>query len=86
MPMSNRGLTKLVEECGEVIQVAAKRIAYPDVITHPDGSRLDERLESELGDMMAAARFVIKKMGLNSDHVNARFLTKFAQFEAWDNE
>ena len=36
------GLTKLIEECGELVQIAAKKQAYFDTDTHPDGKGSNE--------------------------------------------
>ncbi len=87
MPMSNKGLTKLVEECGELIQVAAKLIAYPDG-DHPDrAGGLFMRLEEELGDVLAACRFVSTKLWeVNFQSIDERAKSKFLQYQKWDKE
>ena len=51
------GLSKLSEECGELIQVIGKIAAYPDS-PHPDGSDLRQRLMEEMADVAAAIEFV----------------------------
>lgn len=38
MPMTANGLAKLLEELGELAQVAAKKLAYFDTDVHPDGA------------------------------------------------
>jgi NTP pyrophosphatase (non-canonical NTP hydrolase) len=82
--MSNMGLTKLMEECGEVIQVAAKIIAYPDGV-HPDGGgRLETRLEDELGDLLAIITFVTNKLKLSDHDIQSRANSKFNNFLDWD--
>lgn len=86
MAMSNGGLTKLVEECGELVQVAAKLIAYPDG-KHPDSrGDLNERLEEEIADVMAACRFVIRKHGLAPDQIHMRIGHKLVVYGTWDRE
>lgn len=93
MSMSNKGLTKLVEECGEVVQVAAKMIAYPETMeiggcaTHPDGAGpLRERLEDEIADVVAACTFVGVRLGLDQQKIENRIEAKLARFAHWDQE
>jgi len=83
--MSNGGLDKLNEECGEVVQVIGKYHGMGGVLgDHWDGSNLKVRLEEELADMMAAARFAALKHGLDEQRINQRFEMKLAQFKRWD--
>jgi NTP pyrophosphatase (non-canonical NTP hydrolase) len=96
MPMSNNGLTKLVEECGELVQIAAKAIAYPDIGgLHPDQMELDipsaiditqHRLEDEMADVLAASQFVIRKLRLDQGAINERMAMKLQRFTTWDKE
>lgn len=58
------GLSKLVEECGEVVQVVGKLIATGGDASHWDGTDLRERLTEELADLMAAVVFVSEANGL----------------------
>lgn len=85
MPMSNKGLNKLMEECGELTQIAAKKAAYPDTDYHPDGkgSMLD-RLEEEIGDVLAACLFVATKFNLDREFICRRSQSKFDLFNEWD--
>lgn len=87
MPMSNKGLTKLMEECGELVQVAAKLVAYPDG-NHPDGAGdLFMRLEQEIADVIAACRFVsLKHNQVNFQYIASRIEDKVAMFQKWDAE
>lgn len=88
MTISNRGYTKLVEECGELIQVAAKRIAYLDD-SHPDDRTkpsLDLRIEDEIADVLAACRFVIEKNKLNTQYIEGKMNLKVSVFNHWDKE
>lgn len=55
------GISKLVEESGEVLQVCGKLVWTHGDVTHFDGSNLKSRLETELGDLLAAIAFVIAK-------------------------
>jgi NTP pyrophosphatase (non-canonical NTP hydrolase) len=88
MAMSNGGLTKLIEECGELVQIAAKKIAYPTKAFHPDGlgRSIDERLEDEMADVLAAIYFVRDKIGLSDHDINARMVSKSEVFKRWDKD
>lgn len=68
-----RGLAKLIEECGELMQVAGKRLAYYTIDKHPDGGPpLTTRLEDEIADVIAACQFVAEQHGLDMDRIHAR--------------
>lgn len=91
--MRENGLVKLSEEGGEVIQVAQKLIAYPELqprvneqARHPDGSRLRLRLEDELGDLLAAIEFVTEKLDLDTGRINSHHQQKLDRFRQWDEE
>lgn len=84
------GIAKLSEELGELLQICGKIVAFPDLRrgdTHPDGSDLVERLEKELGDVLAACRFIIEANGADELRIDERMQMKLARFHAWhDNE
>jgi len=89
--MRENGLVKLTEESAEVIQVAAKMIAYPELqhsetVCHPDGSLLRKRLEDELGDALAAIEFVTEKLELDTARINKQHQFKLNRFRQWDEE
>ena len=87
MPMPGKGLVKLSEECGELVQIAMKKLNYPDTDQHPDGKGpLIQRLEDEIADVRAASLFVENKLRLNRDRMAARELKKFIQFKKWDSD
>ena len=78
------GLAKLMEECGELVQVIGKLVAYPDA-PHPDGSDVPARLVEEMGDVLGALWFV---MSVNGDEdyqrrVEGRAMEKYARFRGW---
>lgn len=77
------GISKLAEESGEVLQVIGKLIGSGGEIMHWDGSNLRERLEEEVGDVLAAAEFVAEKNGLDRQRIEARTRAKLALFEKW---
>lgn len=77
------GLSKLIEECGEVMQVAGKLIGTNGRRGHWDGSDLRERLEEEIADLLAAAHFVIGKNGLDWLRIGERREMKLKMFNEW---
>lgn len=84
MAMTAGGLCKLTEECGELIQVAAKMTAYwPKPSTHSQGE-LELKLEDEIGDVLAAIQFVTEKLGLSEHDIQARVTVKYNQYKKWD--
>jgi len=91
MAMDNNGLTKLTEECGELIQVAAKLQTYSELQfarnkTHPDGTILLDRLELEIGDVIAAILFIKEKLQLDNDAIKNQSKRKLKLFKQWDSE
>lgn len=85
MSMAAMGLVKLLEECGELSQVAAKKIAYLPVDDHPDeGGSLKLRLQDEAADVIAAIMFVSSKFKFNEEEFFARVDRKIALFNVWD--
>lgn len=87
MAMSNRGLTKLMEECGELIQIAAKKTAYINTDEHPDRvGPLSRRLADEIADVLAACGFVIIEFSLNPTNIERRAIKKLALFTQWHRE
>ncbi len=82
--MAAGGLGKLIEECGEVLQVAGKIMASP-TREHWDGKGdLFKRLEDELADVIAAAKFVADKFGVPATNINKRIDSKIKKFWHWD--
>ncbi len=77
------GISKLIEECGEVQQVAGKLIGTGGEIHHWDGTNLHERLTSELGDLLGAINFVVEFCGLDGDAIDARAQEKYIIFAGW---
>lgn len=77
------GLSKLIEETGEVQQVVGKLIGTAGHHTHWDGSNLPDRLEEELADLSAAIKFVVEKNGLDEEKIVKRAEEKLATFNRW---
>ncbi len=84
--MTANGLAKLIEECGELLQVAGKKLAYYHTNIHPDGEgALDVRLADEIADVLAACDFVRAHM-LDIDlnrRIDGRRKEKFIRFQTW---
>src|SRR5262245_39126774 len=79
------GLTKLVEEMGELTQVLMKALALGPDHEFVDGARIDLRLIEELGDVHAALHFFMMQ---NIDYekradVHARRGDKLRKMEFW---
>lgn len=87
MPMAAKGLAKLAEECGELLQVIGKKLAYFDTDKHPDnGPPLSLRLEDEIADVMSACEFVIEIFDLNKNRILNRRSQKLKLFRSWHAE
>jgi NTP pyrophosphatase (non-canonical NTP hydrolase) len=84
MTMSADGLNKLMEECGELIQIAAKKAAYPNTEIHPDGQNINHALEAEIADVLAACEFVTVKLGLDRTMIDNRAHRKLMTYNRWD--
>lgn len=80
------GLSKLVEECGEVLQIAGKLMGTGGEVKHWDGTNLQDRVEDELADLMAAMAFVIEHQELDFDKIQERARMKKGVFEEWHSE
>jgi NTP pyrophosphatase (non-canonical NTP hydrolase) len=89
--MTGKGIAKLIEELGEVqqvlgalVQTLGKRLAYYSTEEHPDGGPpLKQRMEDEIGDVLAACTFVGLLHGLDMERVAARRERKLALFREW---
>lgn len=69
--MNNKGLTKLIEECSELIKECSKKLAT-DSDTHFDGHDLRVAMQNEIADVLAACAFVVKKFDFDDELINAR--------------
>lgn len=86
MTMHCDGLTKLIEECGELIQIAAKKQAYLNTDIHPDGmGSMKDRMEEEVADVLAACVFVTEIFKLDEAKLEARAKMKLERFKGWHN-
>jgi NTP pyrophosphatase (non-canonical NTP hydrolase) len=87
MSLSDKGLAKLSEECAELIVEAQKKIAFMDTDEHPDNKgSLKERLENEIGDVLAAINVSSRLLNLDLDRISERKSEKIKLFNQWANE
>ncbi|SHF01183.1 MazG nucleotide pyrophosphohydrolase domain-containing protein [Kaistia soli DSM 19436] len=77
------GISKLTEECGEVMQVCGKLVGSHGEVIHFDGSDLRKRMQEELADLLAAIEFVVAVNPLDYDAIAARRDEKLKLFHAW---
>ena len=80
------GLSKLAEECGELLQVIGKVIGSGGDPEHWDGSDLGDSLYEELSDVLAAVEYFIDANEMSWIRIGARQLVKIERFEAWHEE
>jgi len=87
MPLTANGLVKLIEECGELQQIAAKKLAYFDTDEHPDGKgSMMIRLKDEIADTYAAMMEVAELFNLNQDDIRGRAKIKRELFLKWHKD
>lgn len=78
------GLSKLIEEAGEVLQVAGKLLATGGNPAHWDGTDLIERLTEEIGDLQGAIEFfVLMNPEIDALTVGKRAALKKRRFMDW---
>jgi len=79
------GTAKLIEECGEVLQVLGKLLQTGGDTKHWDGD-LRDGLRAELADLNAAVLFFTQANGLNDAAYMGRVDAKLATFYKWHSE
>lgn len=80
------GVSKLIEEAGELLQVLGKLMATGGELDHWDGTNLRTRIEDELADVYAAIKFVIDHSEIDEEYVLARADKKVRLFNKWHEE
>jgi hypothetical protein len=86
MALAHKGLVKLTEEGGEVIQIAAKAMALGELGLHWDGKGLRVELEKEIADLEAAIEVVKRLHGLHREKIEYRKQLKIHTFMGWHLE
>lgn len=90
--MTAAGVAKLIEECaelqielGSLQQILAKKLAYWHTDEHPDGKgSINQRIEDEMGDVIAAVYFVRDRLGLDREVIAQRMMAKLELFGTWE--
>ena len=78
-----RGIFKLTEECGEVLQLLGKIGPFPDG-AHPDGKGdLAPRISDEVADLYAALDYFVEKNSLDTNAIQDRRAAKKSKFDEW---
>jgi hypothetical protein len=82
------GLSKLIEECGELLQVAGKLMGTAGEVDHWDGTNLRDRLMDEIADVRAAIKFVdlMHWTGVERMAMHKREFEKLSLFCRWQGE
>lgn len=85
--LEKQGLVKLVEECGELIQIASKKMTRMDSDEHWDGKgSLRTRMEDEIADVQAILEVIQHKFDLDLVRIQTRKLEKMICFIGWDKQ
>ena len=81
------GLSKVVEETGELSQVIGKLMGAGGELAHWDGTNILDRLHEELADVSAAIDFLITNTQLDRSVIVRRMKVKRETFQTWhDND
>lgn len=81
------GISKLVEEMGEVNQIIGKLMATHGSVKHWDSEvSLRDRLQEELADLQAALMFVMVVNAFDMEAIDARASEKMRLFAQWHDE
>ena len=81
------GLSKVIEELGEALQVAGKYLATDGQSDHWDGD-LDSKMTDEVGDALAALTWFVRHNHdrISQQRVMERKYQKLAIYERWREE
>jgi NTP pyrophosphatase (non-canonical NTP hydrolase) len=80
------GISKLVEEAGEVLQLCGKLMGKDGENEHWNVPDLKAAMEDELGDLMAAIAYVVVYCHLDDEKIVARADKKTELYEKWHKE
>lgn len=77
------GITKLVEECGELLQACGKLMGARGAEFHWDGTNLRQAISNEIADVLAACEFVVAHCNLDWHEIQDRKEKKLARYHGW---
>lgn len=83
--MDKKGLTKVIEECSELIVICAKKSAFMDKDFHPDGQNMRVEIEKEIADVLATVEYVTSTWNLDKEFINNRMSEKLKLYRKWEN-
>jgi NTP pyrophosphatase (non-canonical NTP hydrolase) len=88
LPHEYPGVSKLVEELGELLQILGKLIATGGRSEHWSGLNLRDELLKEIGDVRAAIQFVLETCLTTEEIgvVHRRTQEKLRRFRGWHQE
>ena len=76
------GVSKLIEEMGELHQVLGKLMGSRGSTEHWSGD-LRKMLHEELADVLASVHFVIERNNLDHSVIDPRVFEKLTKFSNW---
>lgn len=79
------GLSKVLEECGEVSQVLAKLVGSNGNLDYFGKGSLEDKIVEELGDLHAAITWFIQHNDISAKKVARRSQEKQAKYTKWHN-
>lgn len=83
--MMLRRMGKMLEELGELTEVAARCIIQGIDEVDPSTQRVNRvRLEDEIADVMAQCRVTVRMLKLDGDRINLRDLHKQELMAEWE--
>lgn len=77
------GLAKVVEEAGEITQVAGKIMACFGQDTYYGGEDLRGHLQEEAADLIASLTYLIEENKLDKKAISKRVRKKLAKYYQW---
>jgi NTP pyrophosphatase (non-canonical NTP hydrolase) len=86
MTLPFNGLFKLCEECGELVQSAAKLLPYgptPNLNPRKNLQAKLKSLENEIADLLAVIDQVIIALNLDQQRISARKGSKIKRYSRW---
>ncbi len=87
MGMKHKGLVKLTEECGELIQIVSKKMNSMHSDQHPNGvDSIKFKIEHEMADVVAAITYSSVKLKLDITRIQKLAQAKINSFPKLDNE